>query len=223
MSESELSQPNYGYVKMMRTQDILELLEHSPLAFALASLIALRARFRPGTSLKGLNPGQAFVGDYMACGMSRQQYRTAKRHLANSGFVTFKSTNKGTVATLIDTRLFDVLNVAANHQINHPSNQQPTSSQPVTKNGKKEENEKKREENASEKPEYADRPKLSPAQQAIQDEKELKRVEEEIDDIRNRRVEVAGGDFYYQGLDGDRLKELKERKTELMERLDFRA
>jgi len=98
-----------GFVKMMRTPDILELLETSPLALVLAAVIALRARFRPGVSLKGLHPGEAFIGDHEKYGMTRQQYRTAIAFLKKHGFATIKSTTKGTIATLIGTRLFDVL------------------------------------------------------------------------------------------------------------------
>lgn len=117
---------------MCRTPDILELIEEAPLAFTLAAIIALRARFRPGVSLKGLNPGESFIGDFKTCGMSEQQYRTSKGQLERWRFATFKPTTKGTVARLIDTRLFDVLNVAANGQ----SNGQPTDSPRLTKNGK---------------------------------------------------------------------------------------
>lgn len=129
--------PSAGFVKMMRTPDILELIEASPLAFALAALVALRARFRPGVSLKGLNPGEAFLGDYAACGLSEQQYRTAKGKLAEWGFATFRATNKGTVAKLIDTRLFDVLNATANGQSNEQATTPATDKQRLTKNGKK--------------------------------------------------------------------------------------
>lgn len=123
---------NYaGFVKMMRTDDITELISTHPLAYVLASVIALRARFQPGQSMIGLNPGEAFIGDHKACGISRQQYRTAKAKLVALGFVTFKSTNKGTIAKLTDARLFDVLNIAGNH----PNNHQTTSEQPLTNNG----------------------------------------------------------------------------------------
>ena len=108
--------PSHGFVKMMRTPDILELIEEAPQAFTLASVIALRARFKPGVSLKGLHPGEAFLGDYSVCGMSEQQYRTAKTKLLKWGFATFRATNKGTVARLIDKRLFDVLSAATNGQ-----------------------------------------------------------------------------------------------------------
>jgi len=116
--------PNHGWVKMQRSPDILELIETAPLAFALAAVIALRARWSPGVSLKGLQQGEAWLGDYRACGMSLQQYRTAKKQLERWRYATFKPTSRGTTAKLIGTRLFDVLNLTANK----PGNKRPTSS-----------------------------------------------------------------------------------------------
>jgi len=117
--------PTHGWIKMMRSPELVELIGTAPLAFTLAAVIAWRARFMPGKSLKGLCPGECFLGDYKTCGMSEQQYRTAKKQLERWGFATFKATNKGTIAKLIDTRLFDVLNVTGNGQ----ANRQPTGRQ----------------------------------------------------------------------------------------------
>ena len=115
---------NHGWIKMMRGEEILELIEASPNAFTLAAMIALRARFKRGVNpMNGLSQGEAFLGDYKACGMSEQQYRTAKKQLEKWGFVTFKATSKGTIAKLKNTRLFDVLNLSANGQ----ANRRPTS------------------------------------------------------------------------------------------------
>ena len=130
--------PRTGFVKMMRSPDIIELIETSPVTFTLAAVIALRARYRPGVSLKGLQPGESFLGDFRQCGLSRQQYRTAQANLAKWGFAEFRPTNKGTIAKLIDVRLFDVLNESGNQQ----TNQRATNGQPLTKKGKKDKKEK---------------------------------------------------------------------------------
>ena len=116
------------WLKMMRTDEFWELIETAPLAFVLAAVIARRARFKPGLNLKGLNQGEAFLGDHEKYGMSLQQYRTAKKQLEKFGFATFKPTSKGTTAKLTDTRLFDVLNVTANKH----RNKQPTNAQQQT-------------------------------------------------------------------------------------------
>lgn len=120
-----------GFVKMMRSPDALELLERLPLAYALASVIALRTRFMPGQSLKGLNPGECFLGDHEKYGMSRAQYRYALKQLKKWEFVATRTTNRGTIAWLTDTRLFDVLNVerigSRSQQRSHPRSQQVAS------------------------------------------------------------------------------------------------
>lgn len=124
-----------GFFKGRRTADALDLIEANPLAYTLAAVIAIRARWSPGIGAHGLQEGEAFLGDHRRCGMTRQEYRTAIEHLKKWHFATFKPTNKGTVAKLIDTRLFDVSTVVGNQQ----NNQQATNKQPLTKIGKKEE------------------------------------------------------------------------------------
>ena len=135
---------NHGWIKMMRSQDVVEMIEAYPLAFTLATVIAWRTRFQPGRCLKyGYQQGEAFLGDYERCGMSEQQYRTAKKKLEKWGYATFKRTNKGTTAKLTDTRLFDVLNLSANGQANRriTTKQRVDNGQPTTneerKNGKR--------------------------------------------------------------------------------------
>ena len=97
-----------GFVKLIRGDAVRELL-HDPAAYALLSLIALRARWKnEGFSRHSLEPGQALVGDFHACGLSEQQYRGAKQRLARWRLATFQATNKGTVATLTGTSVFDI-------------------------------------------------------------------------------------------------------------------
>ena len=111
-----------SFVKMMRGPVFDELVEANPFAFTLAAVIARRARWSSGFNKHGLEPGEAFLGDFRRCGMTEQQYRTAKALLTKWGLVTFKPTNKGTVAKLMDTRVFSVLNETANGQGDEHSN-----------------------------------------------------------------------------------------------------
>jgi len=87
----------------------MELALHAPKAFVLAYIIAYRARWRGGFNVRSLGPGEALLGDYEACGFTRREYRTAVDNLRAWGFATFRTTNRGTIAKLIDTRLFSVL------------------------------------------------------------------------------------------------------------------
>ena len=86
----------------------MELIATNPLAYTLAAVIALRARWREGFSRHGLGLGEAMLGDFERYGMTQKQYRTAKRHLEKGGFAAFRRASKGTIAKLIDTRLFCV-------------------------------------------------------------------------------------------------------------------
>lgn len=109
----------------MRSREARELVEAHPRAFLLAYMIAYRAQFREGFNRHSLKIGEAMLGDWKACGMSQQQYRTAKAVLQKHAFATFRVTNRGTIGKLIDTRLFSVSPLAANEQ----NNSQPTISQ----------------------------------------------------------------------------------------------
>lgn len=134
-----------SWFKAMRSADALELIRANPNAFILAYVIAYRARYRGGFNADGLEQGEAMLGDFESCGMSEREYRTAKAQLAKWRFATFKTTNKGTLGRLIDTRLFDPLNISTDRQNdNQPTGQrQASDGQPTTnKKVKKEENEK---------------------------------------------------------------------------------
>jgi hypothetical protein len=92
---------------MMRTTDALELLSHFPNAFRLACFIAIRCRWRSGFNAHGLDQGECWLGDWRECGFSEKEYRWAKSKLENLKFAAFKRAGRGTVARLLDARLFD--------------------------------------------------------------------------------------------------------------------
>ena len=100
--------------------------KHRP-AFFLLYMIADRARYYDGFNAHGLKLGQAFIGkmDMESRGITEQEYRTAKRVLQDGGFATFKPTKRGTIATLINTSIFDPFPA----QGNEPSNELPTNCQ----------------------------------------------------------------------------------------------
>jgi hypothetical protein len=135
------------FIKLERSPLTDDLLRH-PGAFALLTLIALRARRTDERRLDGLQVGQAQVGDYAAVGLTRQQFRTAISNLQKWGFITTQATNKGTTATLTEIAPYDINSVSAQPTgqpaSNQPANQQPTSSQPLTrmKEGKEEKEER---------------------------------------------------------------------------------
>jgi hypothetical protein len=111
-----------GFIKTYREKAI-ELLEEDPQAYLLLSQIALRARRKDAEySRTPLKANQAFLGDHKKAGLSQQQYKSAKKRLAVYGLATFEPTNKGTIATLTSTEIFDI-----NADQISPSNQPPNS------------------------------------------------------------------------------------------------
>ena len=139
---------NNSWFKSIRSTDALELIKVSPQAFTLAYVIAYRARYTEGFNSDGLEQGEAMLGDHKNYGMSARQYRTAKQQLAKWRFATFKTTSRGTLGKLVDTRLFDPLNIASDKL----GDRQPTSSrqasdkQPTTNYKVKKVNKVKNEE-----------------------------------------------------------------------------
>ena len=125
----------------MRHDDVEQLIVQKPKAFLLLTLIAWRAR-RSDERCKftGLDQGQAMIGDYKSCGLSRQEYRTALRWLEANQFVTIKATSKGTIATVTSADVYDINAEGANHQttIKQPSTNHQLTTNKNVKNVKKE-------------------------------------------------------------------------------------
>lgn len=95
-------------IQLRRTADTTDLLYKNHEAFVLLTLIAYRAA-RTRENLEGLEPNQARIGDWKLCGFrSERCYRTAKKRLSKCGLVTFKATNMGTIATLMNIRIYNI-------------------------------------------------------------------------------------------------------------------
>ena len=128
-----------GFIKLMRSGNARELLKR-PKSFALLTLIALRARRSDELNVQGLGIGEALIGDHSSVGLTQQEYRSAKNLLEKLGLATFRGTNRGTMAKLIDYTIFDI-NAAQDHQPfnNRETNRHPPSNEQATtnKNGQK--------------------------------------------------------------------------------------
>lgn len=134
------------YIQLVRGEKTEDLIESSPNAFLLLSIIALRARRTPNF-MKGLDVCECMVGDYRKIGLSEQQYRTAKNVLHHNGLVTFHTTNKGTVAKINNSDIYNINICQYNGQSNRPatgqqqaSNGQANTPATTNKNVKKEKN-----------------------------------------------------------------------------------
>jgi hypothetical protein len=114
----------------------MELATNAPNAFLLLFQIAWRAKRTNGFNAHGLKVGQAMVGDYKSIGLTEQKYRTAKGLLEKGGFATFKGTNKGTIASIINSRVFDINEECEQRPKQRTNNEQTT----TIKKEKKEKN-----------------------------------------------------------------------------------
>lgn len=134
-----------GFLKLSRGEETLELMSN-PNCFILLAQIAYRARRKDTFSVNNLKPNQCYIGDYKKIKLTHQKYRTALKKLESWGFITTETTNKGTIATLTDTRVWDINAETGNKRINKPAtSQQQTSNKPATtkEEGKKEKKGKK--------------------------------------------------------------------------------
>jgi len=120
------------FIMAKRNQKADELDTDMP-ASHLLKIIASRARRTNEFNAHNLKIGEAFLGDFRNYGMSEQQYRTAKEKLNRWGFASFRATNKGTIATLLNDDIYDI-NLK---QSNRPATgQQQASNRPATTNNK---------------------------------------------------------------------------------------
>jgi hypothetical protein len=104
----------------------------------------MRARWKdcPITKLKS---GESFIGDFRECGLhSEMSYRHAKKVLLDCQIATFRGTNKGTVATLVNSTIFSISHQASNDQetsqatdAQQASNDQGTTNHKDTQNRQK--------------------------------------------------------------------------------------
>lgn len=114
----------------MRNERTLQLATKYKNAFILLTIIAHRAR-RNDNSINehNLELGEALIGDYATCGMSEQEYRTAKLQLTRFKIITTRATTKGTIAKLTDTSIYDINIDEANEQDNGQVTDDSTGSQ----------------------------------------------------------------------------------------------
>jgi hypothetical protein len=122
------------YVQFLRGEATDELLRH-PNAFTLLALIAQRARREvPQINPHGLKIGEAMVGDPGAVGLTRQEFRTALVNLQKWGLITTRATNKGTIAMLSNSIIYDI-NLPSTQPSTQPAdNHQPNQSTTTNKN-----------------------------------------------------------------------------------------
>lgn len=129
------------FIKLIISERTEWLLTNYPNAFLLLTIIALRAR-RYNGHIDSREIGDAHIGDCEACGLTEQQYRTAKQKLVDFNFIKIKETNrtrkksttgattKGTLVSLLNSDVWDI-----NPELSNDSNNvRATSEQRRTRN-----------------------------------------------------------------------------------------
>ena len=148
---------NAGFKFLMQSRgpEVDELLK-DPAAFVLLTQIARRAKRTNDFTLHDLKIGEALIGDYDSIGLTEQRYRSAKKRLERYGLATFKPTNKGTIAKLTNSLIYDVNLDHSNDQTNNQkadkqrSNNDQGNRQATTNNNVNNDNNAKNEKNVRE-------------------------------------------------------------------------
>jgi hypothetical protein len=112
-----------GFIKLQRSS-ITEELFADPMALHLLTVIAYRARFSDEPNLHNLRFGEAFIGDHDNYGMTRQQERSARERLSRWSLAKFETSNHGTVATLLDSRIYSLRDERKSPKNGQQTNQQ---------------------------------------------------------------------------------------------------
>lgn len=141
-----------GWIGFHRSEETDELLAKEPKAFVLLAVIARRARWKNPVIPDGLTKGDALIGknDFEKFGWTEHDYRRAKQILGGAKLVSFRrakgTTKSGTVATLLDARVFSLTGDERNEPVDESSTTPPrsdndssTTPQRQSKKGKKEE------------------------------------------------------------------------------------
>lgn len=188
-----------GWFRAMRSDDAIELIRANRNAFVLLYLIAYRARWSDSFDRHNLQRGQAFIGGKENIGLTEREYRTAKTQLQMWKFATFKATNKGTIATLMNTSVFSIFNDYNDEQNDNPkTDERQSSDKRATTNNKSKE--RKEGQEATPTLKTADR---------ISHERELKAIGSELGKLGSVSDYEKGSKTY------NRLIELTNRRSEL--------
>ena len=207
-----------SWVKCHRSVESIDLLRSKPNAFLLLYLIASRAWRGGNGNPHNLSVAEALIGDFDACGLTRGKHRAALNQLKSMGYITTKTTNKGTIAKLVNTTIFDPnLILSEDSTTTKTTNQSCENNQPTTTN-KKFNNYKKYNNNPANESfddaqeQICSKPTKKPSMYVLKGRKEAYEIE--LKEIRNRGSEYAMGFEYDSKDDRLRAKELKNHINE---------
>ncbi|MCP4747281.1 MAG: hypothetical protein GY874_14245 [Desulfobacteraceae bacterium] len=95
-----------GFISLVASDDLDEL-NKRPNELALLLLIARRSLRTASFSACNCNikEGEVLISSYQACGLSEQEYRTAKKNLEQWNIIRTRRSNKGTVAKIVSNTI----------------------------------------------------------------------------------------------------------------------
>jgi len=120
-----------GFIKLQRAAE--DLFEKDLDVFLLLTQIAFRALRQDSKFNKhDLKPNEALIGDFESCHLTRHRYRAAQHRIQHIyQIATFRKTNKGTIATIINTDVYDINCVSEKPAEKPTKNQQKTTKEEV--------------------------------------------------------------------------------------------
>lgn len=126
-----------GFIQLIReSKEFDMLILRRPTAFVLLTLIAKRAKRTNDHPYPELEMGEALIGDYEIYGATERTYRTDKQYLKKLKFSTFRTTNRGTIAKLTNSSVFDI-NIGDEGRANRQRERQISDDQATTNNNVK--------------------------------------------------------------------------------------
>ena len=107
------------FLMLIRGKETEELMK-KPDSFLLLTQISMRAKRNDDFSIHNLKIGEALIGDYKNIGLTERRYRTAKNDIQKYGLATFKATNKGTIAKLTNSMVYNINEEGSDEQSDKP-------------------------------------------------------------------------------------------------------
>lgn len=127
-----------GFIKLMRSDEMASLMDNYPKELYLMILIARRASFKRNPII-GLDVGEALVGvgDFLRHKWTERAYRTAVERLKKWRYIDTRTTNKGTIAKIVNTDICDLSKLGDDKQVTskrQPSGGEGAAGRRLTKN-----------------------------------------------------------------------------------------
>jgi hypothetical protein len=130
--KDEIKDKKPPFLMLQRNKAVQELLK-KPDCFILLTQIAIRAKRTDEFSIDNLKIGESLVGDFRNIGLTERRYRTAKIDLQKWGLASFQATNRGTIAKLVNSTIYDINEETDKRRTKRQTNDEQKTSQETDK------------------------------------------------------------------------------------------